>query len=202
MSKAAKLRREIRESKLAHRYAPLGSDPARCWYCGDNASGVDHVPPLVASGNRTIEQWEAAGARHVLVPSCGRCNARLGTYGHHRLSRRVAYLYVRAAQWLDWYRHKYRHRRPSEWALTNIDQGAMHNERLSRSWERVSERLRKLGEDPALVLRQAQDDCAAMVGIVADMKRRGTELRFEGLARELAQRQAREKAEDRTPCAR
>lgn len=64
--------RQERIAAFGHRYQRAGAPEGVCVYCGQKASGVDHVPPL----------WRASlypSHPFWLYPCCGPCNSTLGT---------------------------------------------------------------------------------------------------------------------------
>lgn len=70
--------RQRLQSRYNHLYRPYQPAPRRvCFYCGDPAETVDHVPPL-----SYVAQWGSdllitSGISFLLVESCGECNGLL-----------------------------------------------------------------------------------------------------------------------------
>lgn len=84
-------RRRSRESRWQHRYRlhPRAID-GTCFYCGRDASGLDHVPPLAA-----FDGWCEAEVNDVpcwLVPACWPCNKQLGPRPLLTLASRTLWL--------------------------------------------------------------------------------------------------------------
>jgi hypothetical protein len=88
---AAAERRAAREKAHNHKYkhavAPGTGAAKVCVYCGGVASGVDHVPPLVAA-----DQWLHPLSGFWLYPACYSCNMLLGFEADECLVRRCQLL--------------------------------------------------------------------------------------------------------------
>lgn len=66
-------------------YAPAGNT-GRCEYCGEPATGVDHVPALAIVDN--MSDAERAKCCPVLVECCMRCNTKLKEHGGDTVGER------------------------------------------------------------------------------------------------------------------
>lgn len=51
--------------------------PWQCFYCGDDAQTLDHVPPLSWVETYSPETWRSHGVPFVLLHVCHDCNSRL-----------------------------------------------------------------------------------------------------------------------------
>src|SRR6478736_6076818 len=78
MSKTTKERRRL-VSVYGQLYRRIsGIDWSKCYYCGDNSSLFDHVPPLVLTQSLDIEKFKKLGGVFLLIPACEECNVALG----------------------------------------------------------------------------------------------------------------------------
>jgi|DEB0MinimDraft_6_1074348.scaffolds.fasta_scaffold00249_8 hypothetical protein len=79
------MRRRL-EKALNSTYKPLsGVEPFVCFYCGERADTVDHVPPIsVAPPITEMDRFK--------VPCCSDCNKRLGNSLQPNLKARAEHL--------------------------------------------------------------------------------------------------------------
>tara|TARA_S200002703_G_scaffold30551_1_gene26510 strand:+ start:497 stop:895 length:399 start_codon:yes stop_codon:yes gene_type:complete len=74
------------EKVLNSTYKPLyGVEPFVCFYCGERAGTVDHVPPISVAP--PITEMD-----RVKVPCCSNCNCRLGNSLQPSLKARAEHL--------------------------------------------------------------------------------------------------------------
>lgn len=65
----------------------ISSDPFCCFYCGDIASTIDHVPPLTR-----VDDYKAYKLLHemyIKVPACNECNRMLGSSLQESIELRI-----------------------------------------------------------------------------------------------------------------
>ena len=63
-----------------------------CFYCGEPAQSLDHVPPLAWVEHKEVAEWKRRGIPLVLVRSCVDCNKRLGDRPFFTTQERCAFL--------------------------------------------------------------------------------------------------------------
>lgn len=63
-----------------------------CFYCGDMAESVDHVPPLTWVESKTIKEWKKSRIPFVRIQCCMECNKLLGNKPLFTVQERVEYL--------------------------------------------------------------------------------------------------------------
>jgi hypothetical protein len=61
-----------------HHYERFGSDWNHCFYCGAQAEGFDHVPPISIVAEQGAEYFRRRGYKLFLIASCEECNNALG----------------------------------------------------------------------------------------------------------------------------
>ena len=126
-------RREAREAALGPRYRP--ARPGPCVYCGGEATGVDHVPPLKIA-ERLIDFERVP---HYLVSCCTLCNHLLNAFDDVRFSHRVAFLVARRVG-----RCAMRLRR----GRVVFPEALAHRARLLKRWKVVRVEISRRGGDP------------------------------------------------------
>ncbi len=67
----------------------------KCYYCGDKAGNIDHVPPIDYVYSYGRDAVESNGITLLLVSCCTNCNELLGSKALLTLDTRVVYLYGR-----------------------------------------------------------------------------------------------------------
>ena len=76
-----------------HLYTRLYLDEGyHCFYCGDYASDLDHVPPLSLLEVYGVEQLKKAEIPFALIPSCSECNSMLSNRKLLDVISRLEYL--------------------------------------------------------------------------------------------------------------
>ena len=63
-----------------------------CYYCGDPANTVDHIPPLSAVDTRKTDDWRKDGFKFLKVRCCSACNSSLGPKWLFRPLDRAKYI--------------------------------------------------------------------------------------------------------------
>lgn len=64
-------------------YKRISTNWDRCYYCGDIAETLDHVPPISCADLRE---------NHILIPCCRDCNVRLGNVFLIEIEDRCKYI--------------------------------------------------------------------------------------------------------------
>lgn len=67
----------------------IGGD---CYYCGEFASDLDHVPPISLIEDHPIAEWKKRGYDILKVKCCKHCNSKLGNKSLLTLESRLNYL--------------------------------------------------------------------------------------------------------------
>lgn len=75
---------------LYTRFVPKGESGDFCYYCGDYADTLDHVPPLNSVENMRMEEWHKQKLPFVLIRACTSCNSKLGSKPIYSILERVA----------------------------------------------------------------------------------------------------------------
>jgi len=75
-----RVRRE-RKQKYHHLYNRLpGVTDEKCYYCGKKEPDtIDHCPSLILVALMGLEYFQQEGIPFVLLPTCMKCNIRVGT---------------------------------------------------------------------------------------------------------------------------
>ena len=63
-----------------------------CFYCGDVAGTVDHVPPLSWVESKTTKEWKKSKIPFVRIQCCVECNRMLGSKPLFTVYERVEFL--------------------------------------------------------------------------------------------------------------
>lgn len=107
--------------------------PFTCFYCGDSASGMDHVPPL-----SRVDDYRAFKLRHeffIKVPCCQECNSLLSDSLQIHIIDRVCYAH-------DLLEKKYKkHLKCRVWTKQALDYAQFRGK--LKSYILASESLRK-----------------------------------------------------------
>lgn len=94
-------------------------DLDKCYYCGDDAKDLDHVPPIswaYAMGFDYLVEKE--NAPFLMIPACKQCNTALGDRKYFTLSQRKGFI---AAFLRDKYRKLRESPKWDEWELQELD---------------------------------------------------------------------------------
>lgn len=120
--------------RFHHRYKMprLNSIMAKmCWYCGDPADTVDHVPPLSCVGDERERHW--------LLPACRECNCALSPCGSNEPGYRCLFIWER-------YSHKYRKFLGAlNWTADDYKEAALDDrlEDYVRDWDMQAKRAKR-----------------------------------------------------------
>lgn len=68
---------------------------AKCYYCGQSADTIDHVPALEVALMLGADNLSESGIKLITVKSCRECNALLGNRAINTLDERAEYIYHR-----------------------------------------------------------------------------------------------------------
>ena len=91
-SKAEKRRRDLIKIH-GHKYRRhFLAEGYFCFYCGDRAQGLDHVPPVSMIEDLPYEKRKKWGIPCVLLPSCNECNFALNNRGLFNVFDRLLFL--------------------------------------------------------------------------------------------------------------
>lgn len=63
-----------------------------CYYCGEFADTIEHVPPVSRIEERSIAEWKASGIDIFTVRCCSHCNSMLGAKRLLTIEERLAYI--------------------------------------------------------------------------------------------------------------
>lgn len=84
--------RRIKEYTFNNAYEKLDFYEGRCYYCGEFAGTVDHVPALDNVASNGTSYYQNKGISLVLVDCCLECNVLLGNKSLDTLEDRKQYL--------------------------------------------------------------------------------------------------------------
>ena len=84
-----------------------------CFYCGDPAECLDHVPPLSLIGSYSYEERKNKNIPASLLPCCTECNSALGSRSLVTAFERLLYL--------ESYYEAFFKRQKSRWSEEEID---------------------------------------------------------------------------------
>lgn len=93
--------RKIALQLYGHHYTRLGSKWDVCFYCGDVAESLDHVPPINIVAEYGYKTFRDRGVPLLLVPCCAECNSALGSRSLNTVADRIDYLLNYYARKID-----------------------------------------------------------------------------------------------------
>lgn len=67
----------------------IGGD---CYYCGEFAGTIEHVPPISLIENHPIKEWKERGFDIITVRCCSDCNGKLGNKAYLTVETRLNFL--------------------------------------------------------------------------------------------------------------
>lgn len=86
--------RRILEQRFNKLYTKLHDDK-QCYYCGDIATSIDHIPALTLIYAYGIDYFESKGIALVTVSACHDCNTRLNAKPAYTVQHRARIIYDR-----------------------------------------------------------------------------------------------------------
>ena len=88
-----------------------------CTYCGQRATTLDHVVPVIYTQSAPRKRKRPSYSREKVVPACAECNSLLSSIGYFSISERANYLIGRISR-----RHKKTLSMPS-WTEDDLIEG-------------------------------------------------------------------------------